>query len=74
MNVKDIFYTQSTNLAAYLVMNGFEIIGKQKSINMTTIYFTKSDELHNCVRRYNEETELKKFIAAFKSVKTILNN
>jgi hypothetical protein len=71
--MKELYYTQSTNLAAYLVMNGFEIVGNRKSNGCMTIYFTKSDELHNCVRKYNTEHELKKFISTFKKVKDSIN-
>lgn len=71
--MNELYYTQSTNLAAYLVMNGFEIVGNRKSNGKVTLYFPKSDLLHDCVRRYNSETELKKFISAFKTVKESIN-
>lgn len=73
MNDIELYYTQSTNLAAFLVMNGHEIVGKRKVKNVTTLYFKKSDTLHDCVREYNSDDNLKKFIAAFKTVKEILN-
>lgn len=66
------YYTQSSNLAAYLVMNGFEMIDSEQRDGKVTIYFEKSDELHDCVRKYNTETKLKEFIASFKKVKDFI--
>lgn len=68
-----LYYTNSTNLAAYLVMNGFQILTVKKENNKVTIFFEKTDELHDCVRRYNSEKNLKSFIAAFKKVKETIN-
>ncbi|QWU14474.1 hypothetical protein SAMN04487895_101786 [Paenibacillus sophorae] len=64
-----LYYTQSTNLAAYLVMNGFQIVTVYKENGKVTMYFDKTDALHDCVRKYNTEIELKQFISAFKKVK-----
>lgn len=72
--MKDLYYTQSLNLAAYLMAHGFEPVGKRKNSKSVTIYFEKTDALHDCVRQYNKDEELKRFIASFKRLKTYLNN
>lgn len=70
--MNELYYTQSTNLASYLVAHEYEIVGTRKTNGVTTFYFNKTDDLHDCVRKYNSDTELKKFIAAFKKVKQSL--
>jgi hypothetical protein len=71
--MNELYYTQSTNLAAYLLMHGHEIVGTRRINGKTSIYFNKSDQLHDCVRAYNSETKLKEFIASFKKVKEATN-
>jgi hypothetical protein len=72
--MQDLYYTQSLNLASFLIAKGFEPVGKRKTNRSVTIYFNKTDELHDTVRDYNKNDELKKFIAAFKDLKNYLNN
>lgn len=72
--MQDLYYTQSLNLASYVMSKGHQPVGKSKSNGTVTIYFTKTDELHNAVREYNTNTELKKFISAFRDLKNYLNN
>lgn len=72
--MQDLYYTQSLNLASYLISKGFEPVGKRKAIKGVTIYFNKSDQLHDTVRAYNKDENLKKFIAAFKELKSYLND
>lgn len=70
----ELFYTHSTNLCAYLIMNGFDVKAKQKDKNKTTFYFERSKELHECIQDYNNDEKIKQFISAFKKVKEIINN
>jgi hypothetical protein len=70
----ELYYTQSLNLAAYLMSRGFEPVGKRKSNGSVTIYFTKTDQLHDGVRAYNKNEDLKKFIGSFRELKQYLNN
>lgn len=72
--MKDLYYTQSLNLAAYVMSKGFEPVGKRKTDRGVTIYFTKTDALHDAVRDYNKHEDLKKFIASFRELKNYLNN
>lgn len=72
--MKDLYYTQSLNLAAFVMSKGFKPVGKTKSNKSVTIYFNKTDQLHDAVREYNKQEELKKFISAFKELKQYLNS
>lgn len=71
--MNELYYTQSLNLAAFVMSKGFEPVGKRKSNGNVTIYFNKTDELHDAVREYNKNEELKKFIASFRELKNYLN-
>ncbi|MED1863203.1 DUF5659 domain-containing protein [Fictibacillus nanhaiensis] len=71
--MKDMYYTQSLNLAAYIMSKGIDPVGKTKSGKSVTIYFNKTNELHDVVRDYNNQEELKKFISAFRELKHYLN-
>jgi hypothetical protein len=72
--MKDLYYTQSLNLAAFIMSKGINPVGKTKSSGSVTIYFDKTDQLHDVVRDYNKQEELKKFIASFRDLKQYLNN
>lgn len=72
--MKDLYYTHSLNIAAYLVYKGFNIQGKVKSNTSTSFYFQRSKELDQAVIDYNNDIELKKFITAFKTVKDYMRN
>lgn len=54
--------------------NGIDPVGKTKSNGSVTIYFDKTDELHDVVRSYNKNEDLKRFISSFKSLKQYLNS
>lgn len=71
--MNELYCTQSLNLAAFVMSKGFEPVGKRKSNGSVTIYFNKTDELHDAVREYNRNEELKKFIASFRELKNYLN-
>ncbi|MDT0160245.1 DUF5659 domain-containing protein [Bacillus sp. AG4(2022)] len=72
--MQELYYTQSLNLASFLMAKGFSPVGKRKIERGVTIYFTKTDELHEAVREYNKNEDLKKFISAFRELKNYLNN
>lgn len=72
--MQDLYYTQSLNLAAFVMSKGHEPVGKSKSNGSVTIYFKKTDQLHDAVREYNKHEDLKKFIGAFRELKNYLNN
>lgn len=74
IRMSDLYYTQSLNLAAYLMSKDFMPVGKRDSLKGVTIYFNKTDALHDAVREYNRNIELKKFITSFKDLKSYLNN
>lgn len=71
--MNNLYYTQSLNLAAYIMSKGIEPIGKTKLQKGMTIYFNKTKELHEIVDDYNSNLEIKKFIASFKDLKQYLN-
>lgn len=71
--MNEFYYTQSLNLAAYLVMNGHELQGYRKNEYATTMYFIKTEELFKHLDQYNQDLKLKKFIASFKTLKSIIN-
>lgn len=71
--MNDLYYTQSLNLAAFLMSKGFDPVGKRKVNGSVTIYFNKTDQLHDGVREYNKNEDLKKFISSFRELKQYLN-
>lgn len=72
--MNNLYYTQSLNLASYIMANGIEPVGKTKSNGSVTIYFDKTEQLHDIVKEYNKNDDLKKFISSFKKLKQYLNN
>ena len=69
----DLFYTHSLNLGAYIIANGIDPIGKREHENgKKVIYFAKTSELQKIVNNYNNDNEIKKFIGAFRELKSYL--
>lgn len=69
--MKDFYYTSSLNVSAWLVANGFKVI-KSIKLSSVVIYFDRTKKLEECINKYNNNIELKKFISAFKDVKRIV--
>lgn len=70
--MKNLYYTQSLNLAAYLKYRGKEPISSETIKGITTFYFDKDEETHQIVRDYNSNTDLKGFISAFRDIKHMI--
>jgi hypothetical protein len=66
------YYTQSLNIAAYLKFKGFKILNSETIKNITTFYFERTDSLNQAIKDYNNDTELKMFITAFREVKEMI--
>jgi hypothetical protein len=70
----NLFYTRSTNLCAYLMMNNHKVKAKQRDSRGTIFYFERSQELNESIEQYNNDEKIKKFISCFKDVKEIMKN
>lgn len=66
------FKTESLNIVAWLLSKNINI---KKTIDMDgslIFLFDNTNELQKQIDKYNENDELRKFIASFKKVKTIV--
>jgi hypothetical protein len=70
--MRNYFYTESLNVAAWLVSRGFNIDNTTKIGNLTRFNFIRSEQLISEINNYNQNIELKKFITAFRDVKRLL--
>lgn len=69
---KNLYYTQSLNLAAYLKWNGKEPIKSETVNGITTFYFDKDEETYKIVTRYNNDLDMKRFITCFRDIKRMI--
>ena len=67
--MNSLFQTSSLNLVAWLLVKGFKVKEKIKIDNSTIFYFDRVHELQQAINEYNQNQELKDFIAKFKLVK-----
>lgn len=65
----NLFQTSSLNLVAWLLMKGFEVKEKVKVGDQAIFYFERVFGLQDAINAYNQNIELKQFIAQFKKVK-----
>jgi hypothetical protein len=72
--MNEMFYCKSLNLVAYIMSNGVEPHGFNDRGRNLTFYFVKDDRLKEIIDSYNNNTELKNFISAFKQVKDLIKN
>lgn len=68
----EMFYCRSLNLVSYLLSKGVNPEGYNDKGKNLTFYFKKNDQLQEAIDSYNNNTELKEFIAAFKEVKDLI--
>ena len=68
----EYYFTQSLNIAAYLISKGFEVKRTEtNSVGIMTFFFERSEKTHDLIMAYNSNDELKKFIAAFREIKRL---
>lgn len=67
--MNSLFQTSSLNIVAWLMVKNFQVKEKVKIDNNTIFYFDRVDGLQTAINEYNNNTELKNFIAKFKVVK-----
>jgi hypothetical protein len=72
MNNSKFYFTQSLNVAAFLLYKGFQVKNVLTTNGITTFYFDRCDEVFDAVRDYNTNTDLKKFITAFRDIKDMI--
>ena len=70
--MKDLYYTRSLNLAAYLKYRGKKPISSETIKGITTFYFDKDEETYHIVKDYNTNEDLKKFIFCFRDIKHMI--
>jgi hypothetical protein len=64
-----LFQTSSLNIVAWLLTKGFTVKEKIKIDNQTVFFFDRNNTLQQAINDYNNNQELKNFIAKFKIVK-----
>jgi len=67
-----MYSTASTNVAAWLVMNGFDIAESKRLQGKMWFYFNEADDLQNVLDEYNTNDFLQRFIVAFRQVKAVM--
>lgn len=67
--INDIFQTSSLNIVAWLRLKERKVLDKKKLNGKTVFYFDRDETLQKDIDDYNNNTELKKFIAKFREVK-----
>lgn len=70
--MNELFYCKSLNLVAYIMSKGIKPQGINTRGSNATFYFIKDEKLKNIINTYNQNQELKDFIASFKRVKEII--
>jgi hypothetical protein len=70
--MNEMFYCKSLNLVAYIMSKGIEPQGFNDRGKNLTFYFVKNDKLKEVIDSYNNNTDLKNFISAFKQVKDLI--
>lgn len=68
---KELFYTESLNVAAWLMHSNIELVQNVKVGNQTIFYFKRCPELKEAMDKYNNNPDLKGFIACFRKVKAL---
>lgn len=66
------FQTASLNMVAWLITKEFAIKDTKKLDGQTIFYFDRTEDVQLAVNEYNNNYELKKFIANFKKVKELI--
>jgi hypothetical protein len=75
MEMENYYFTQSLNIAAYLISKGYEVKKlENSSTGITTFFFERSDGTFEAVKEYNNNDELKKFISAFREIKQMVKH
>ncbi len=71
--MKEMYFTHSLNLVAYLMNEGLELQGihKQSGKN-ATFYFERSQKLKDLINQYNQDFKLKNFLSNYKKIKEML--
>lgn len=64
-----LFQTSSLNIVAWLLTRGYDIKDKIKIDNQTVFFFDRDENLQKVINEYNNNKELKDFIAKFRQVK-----
>lgn len=67
-----MYSTASTNVAAWLVMNGFDIAESKRLQGKMWFYFNEADDLQDVLDEYNRTDILQRFIVAFRQVKAVM--
>jgi len=67
-----MYSTASTNVAAWLVMNGFDIAEVKRLQGKMWFYFNEADDLQDVLDEYNRTDILQRFIVAFRQVKAVM--
>lgn len=67
--VNEIFQTSSLNIVAWLMTKGYEVSDRKKINNRTIFYFNRDEKLQSYIDQYNNNADLKDFIAKFRIVK-----
>lgn len=67
------FYsTESTNIAAWLMSHGFELLASNRIDGKVYFFFEKSQKQLDCVKSYLNNEELRQFILRIKELKKIV--
>lgn len=70
----EYYFTQSLNIAAFLLSKGFDVKKMEVSnTGITTFFFERSEGTHLAVKEYNNDEKLKKFIGAFREIKQMIH-
>ena len=71
---KELYFVTSIFLNSYLLSKGFEITKTAKLDSMkVAIFYKNTDELHQAIIDYKENTELKAFVSQYHNVRNIIN-
>ncbi len=71
---KNLYFTQSLNIAAWLMSKNIKFMCKTAEAGVTTFYFERTPETKLAIDEYNSNQELKGFISAFKDIRNILRD
>lgn len=72
--MNSLFQTSSLNIVAWLMTKGYEVKEKIRIDNNTIFYFDRDQNLQKNIDEYNNNAELKNFIAKFRLVKGMAKN
>lgn len=70
---KNLYYTNSWNIAAWFMHKGIPLEFQIMEDKVTTFYYHRTEQTKQAIEEYNHNLELKDFISCYRKIKELVN-